>query len=226
MLVAKSQPAANRDGLVPNGRILVPVDFSDCSVEGLNYAIQFADRFAATIFVLAVVNLGYSYSADGLPMYDFSALEEAARRQAEQDMAGFVRRVNFGGVRFETAIDVGSPVDRICAFAERHQTDLIISSTHGRTGLQHVLMGSTAEQMLRRAQCPVLIVPSHPEIRTARLMQGSASVRRSPSVIPLRTAMKDTLLQKERLTKKARRSSLHPVPERRKTNKFREPHRV
>jgi len=80
-----------------------------------------------------------------------------------------VRSVNFGPVKFEAAFTDGSPVIDICAFAKDHDVDLIITSTHGLTGLKHVLIGSVAEQVVRRATCPVLVVPSHPQGRMAHL---------------------------------------------------------
>jgi hypothetical protein len=61
----------------------------------------------------------------------------------------------------------------ICAFAKDHDVDLIITSTHGLTGLQHVLIGSVAEQVVRHAPCSVLVVPSHPKIRMAHLSKAS-----------------------------------------------------
>ena len=63
--------------------------------------------------------------------------------------------VNFGGVKFETAFTDGSPVLDICAFAKDHDVDLIVTSTHGLTGFEtHVLIGSVAEQVVRRAFVP------------------------------------------------------------------------
>src|SRR5260370_21203986 len=87
-------------------------------------------------------------------------------------MRQLVRTVNFGGVRFETAFTDGSPVLDICTFAKEHDVDLIITSTHGLTGLKHVLIGSVAEQVVRRAPCSVLVVPSHPQTRMAKLAKA------------------------------------------------------
>jgi len=149
--------------------ILVPVDFSHSSLEGLKYAIQFARKVSAKILVLSVIHYGYAYTADGYAMYDLSPLEEAAHAAAEREMQLFVRRVRFGAVKFETAIEIGPPVQQICAFAEKRKADLIITPTHGYTGFQHVMIGSTAEQVVRRAACPVLVVPSHPELRVGQI---------------------------------------------------------
>src|SRR5262249_6574968 len=71
--------------------ILVPVDFSACSLVGLTYAIQFAEKFHARVILLHVVDLGLAFSADGYALYDLAAVERARRKDAEERMAEFVR---------------------------------------------------------------------------------------------------------------------------------------
>ena len=202
------------------GTILVPVDFSDRSREGLRYAIQFANEFGARIVLLHATYLGYIYSSEGTAMYDIPALQKAARKNAERKMRELVRSVNFGDVKYETVFTEGSPVLDICAFAKDHGVDLIITSTHGLTGLKHVLVGSIAEQVVRHAACSVLVVPSHPHIRAANLAKSAgakvnrvATPRQSPNA-PRGKAV----------TRKDRKIAAHAFPERRKTNKFRESH--
>lgn len=164
---ARSRSAARRPGRIDT--ILVPVDFSHSSLVGLKYAVQFANKVGARILVLSVLHFGYPYTADGFAMYDLSPLEDAARAAAEHEMRLFVRRVRFGAVKFETVVQIGPPADQICAFAAERKADLIITPTHGYTGFKHALIGSTAEQIVRRATCPVLVVPSHPELRIGRV---------------------------------------------------------
>ena len=153
-------------------RILGPVDFSDCSRTGLEYAIGFANEFAARIILLHATYLGYIYSSEGTALYNIPGLQEAARKTAERKMRELVRSVNFGAVKFETVFTDGSPVIDICAFAKDHDVDLIITSTHGLTGFQHVLIGSIAERVVRHAPCSVLVVPSYPKIRLANLAKA------------------------------------------------------
>ena len=197
--------------------ILVPVDFSDCSLEGLNHAIQWAEKFVAKIFVLNVVDLGISFTGNEYGPYDLSKYREMARQEAERRMREFVRAAKFGRVPFETAIRTGSSVEEISAFAESHDVDLIITSTHGWTGLKHILIGSVAEQMVRQAPCPVLVVPSNPEVRSAQLIQRPTRARRTKlSKIPR------PLYPRETFTRKYRKLGVNPFPERRKTNRFRE----
>ncbi len=159
-------------------RILVPVDFSGCSRQGLQYAIGVANEFGAKIILLHAMYLGYIYSSEGTALYDVRTLQEAARENAQQQMRELVRSVNFGRAKFETVFTEGSPVLDICDFAKDHDVDLIMISTHGQTGWKHMLMGSTAEHVVRHAPCPVLVVPSHPDVRVARIVRKPERVRK------------------------------------------------
>jgi nucleotide-binding universal stress UspA family protein len=206
-------------------KILVPVDFSGCSLDGLNYAIRFADRVAAKLILFHAVHLGYAHTSDGFAMYDLSVFTEAARKDAERQMRQFVRTAKFGGVKFETAIKVGPPVEEVCAFAKRRDIDLIITATHGRTGFEHVLIGSTAEHVVRHAPCAVLVVPSHPKIRAATLRRKAGRTRKQSQRRLLNGAVrrKKPAMMAE-FTRKNRKLTVSAFPERRQINKFRESH--
>lgn len=199
--------------------ILVPVDFSQSSFEALEYAIEFAHRVAARLIVFHAVHLGPAFTADGYAMVDLSLLIGEARKEAEEQMHRFVRLAKFRDVRFECVVKPGPLASEICAFADERDVDLIITATHGRTGLKHLLMGSVAEQMVRHARQPVLVVPSHPETRTARLTRETR--RDQQSVEEPATEQRSSA---GRLTKRNRKLLEHAFPERRRTNKFRESH--
>jgi hypothetical protein len=126
--------------------------------------------------------------------------------------------VNFGGVKSEAVFTEGSPVLDICQFAKDHDVDLIITSTHGLTGLKHVLIGSVAEQVVRHAPCCVLVVPSHPHVRAANLTTRDCAQAR----IPARQPRSRKSLRATAASKRDRQLATHAFPERRKTNKFRE----
>jgi nucleotide-binding universal stress UspA family protein len=157
--------------------ILVPVDFSNYSREGLRCAIAFANEFGAKIILLHATYLGYIYSSEGTAIYDIPGLQKAAWKTAKRKMRELVRSVNFGAVEFETVFTEGSPAFDICAFAKDHQINLIITSTHGLTGFKHVLIGSTAEQVVRHAPCSALVVPSHPRVRAEILAKSNGATR-------------------------------------------------
>jgi nucleotide-binding universal stress UspA family protein len=168
-VVREKRRASKTEPLLSIRTILVPVDFSNCSREGLRYAIAFANEFGSKIILLHATYLGYIYSSEGTAIYDIPDLQKVARKTAERKMRELIRSVNFGAVKFETAFTDGSPALDICAFAKDHDVDLIVTSTHGLTGFQHVLIGSIAEKVVRHALCPVLVVPSHPQTRIAGL---------------------------------------------------------
>jgi nucleotide-binding universal stress UspA family protein len=186
---------SNNGSLFSSKSILVPVDFSSCSREGVLYAISFAKEFGAKIILLHAMYLGYVYSSEGTAIYDIPGLQKAARKTAERKMRELVRSVNFGAVKFATAFTDGSPVNDICAFAKDHDVDLIITSTHGFTGFTHVLIGSIAEQVVRHAPCSVLVVPSHPHVRAANLAKSAG-------------ATTNTLSTRQRLQKSAKGTTL------------------
>ncbi len=139
-------------------KILVPLDFSDSSKKALSYARPFAEQFGAEITLLHVVErAATSESYYFIP----PGLEEANVRR-EQDLRTKLcelREQEIGAeIRGDTLVQFGQPCHEIVRVAENEQADLIILSTHGYTGLKHALLGSTAERVVRRAPCPVLVV--------------------------------------------------------------------
>jgi len=135
--------------------ILVPVDFSDCAEKALKYAIPFAKQFEARITLLHVVQLNYLVGTE-FATVDYTFVEKDLRTQA----ANHLERLSSidERVKCKTVVRTGQPVVEIVEAAKKLQTDLIVISTHGRTGLKHVLLGSVAENVVRHAPCPVLVV--------------------------------------------------------------------
>jgi nucleotide-binding universal stress UspA family protein len=149
-------------------KILVPVDFSSCALEGLRYAIRFAQEFSAKIIVLHVMDLGYAQPMD-VHARDLTRFARTATKDAKEQMRKFVGRAKFGRVKFATEFVIGTPVEQISEFALARDVDLIVTSTHGLTGFKHVLIGSIAEHLVRQSRVPILVVPSHPKVRAANL---------------------------------------------------------
>jgi len=141
-------------------KILVPVDFSDCSMKGLEYAKKLAREFRAKLILLHSIALQYYVASDEYARYDLPLLLEQIDEAAKQQMRDLVQQTNWNGVEVETSIQIGHAGQQICTEATEHNAGLIAISTHGRTGFKHVLLGSTAEYVVRHASCPVLVVPS------------------------------------------------------------------
>ena len=144
-------------------RVLCPTDFSEFSHKSVHYGCELAAAFGAELHLLHVLQdynavapaTGESFAVftDWLPQMTKHAKEEMARIPGPE----WEPRL-----RVERSTRVGGTVDEIVKYAKEHDIDLIVQSTHGRTGLTHFLMGSVAESIVRYAPCPVLTV-RHPE---------------------------------------------------------------
>jgi nucleotide-binding universal stress UspA family protein len=131
-------------------KILVPIDFSDCSKKALAYAIPFARHFGAELNLLHVVE-PFPAVPEMAP-YDAETIEEGRLElEALQKSPG-------DAVPCTTLVRNGAPPSKITSAARELDADLIVISTHGRKGLSRVFLGSTAERVVRSAPCPVLIV--------------------------------------------------------------------
>lgn len=158
-IVARNRPA-NRlpASSFKGGNILVPVDFSDCSHQALDYAISFARQFRAGIALLHVVHVNYYAASNDYTTCDYPELIEETRRAGEKqlgDLACSVRKK----YPVKTVVETGHPGSRIVDTAKKLGVELIITSTHGRTGFKRAFLGSTAEHVVRYAPCPVLTIP-------------------------------------------------------------------
>jgi nucleotide-binding universal stress UspA family protein len=164
--------------------ILVPVDFSDCSLAGLTYAVRFAKEVRARIIVLHVADLGPVMMTTGCGDYDSVTYMEAARRRCSDQMQAFLKRVDFGGVPVDTSAVAGYCPAAIYEAAVKKGADLIIISTHGRTGLRRVLIGSVAEGTVRHTVCPVLVVPSFSQRKRRSSETARQRAQRTPAKQP------------------------------------------
>jgi nucleotide-binding universal stress UspA family protein len=143
------------------GKILVPIDFSACSMNGLAYAKALARRFGSKILLLNSIAPLYTIASDEYARYDFPLLMQQVEKVSRKQMRDLIERTDWEGIEVESLRRIGHAGQQICARAIDHHADLIVTSTHGTTGFKHVLLGSTAEYVVRHACCPVLVVPSH-----------------------------------------------------------------
>jgi nucleotide-binding universal stress UspA family protein len=148
-----------RAGLKPR-KILVPVDFSKCSLAGVKYAARLAKSIGASVRLLHVVFPYTQVFAMDRASADVKPLIATAKAAARKDMSELTRMSILAGVSCETEIRTGSAIDEICGETGRDDIDLLVTSTHGRTGFKRALLGSVAEHVVRYAQSPVIIVPS------------------------------------------------------------------
>ena len=145
-------------------RILFPTDFSESAEHAWLFALQFAQEFSAEVHVLHVVapppRLTEAYSLNIDPEKFAAALTAEAQTSLDRVTEGS-KACNLA---FQSEVRIGVDFHEIIDYARKHQIDLIVMATHGRTGLAHALVGSVAEKVVRKASCPVLTV-KHPAMR-------------------------------------------------------------
>jgi len=137
-------------------RILVPIDFSDCSRKALQYALPLAKEHKAELTLLYVVPP--AYGPGEVSGVDYAQLEAGMKIGGQKELTKVAADEVRGEVSTDTVVRVGSPTGVIIETAKSLPADLIVIATHGRTGLKHVLLGSVAEHVVQRAPCPVLVV--------------------------------------------------------------------
>jgi universal stress protein A len=142
-------------------RILWPTDFSPLALHGARYARGLQQLFGSELHVVHILmpplapDVSVTVPADPpLGVVEDELLAAAHTRLTELVAA------QFPGLPVVTKVILGTSWTTICGYAERTAIDLIVVATHGRTGLRHVLIGSTAERIVQHAPCPVLVVKS------------------------------------------------------------------
>jgi nucleotide-binding universal stress UspA family protein len=138
-------------------RILVPVDFSDCSLDALEYAVVVAQQAQASLMLLHVlepVSYGLDFS------FGDSKTREQERERWTKRLAELVSSHQHSRVPMEFQLRGGLPTDSILDSARTLPCDLIVMGTHGRRGISHTISGSGAEAVLRKSLCPVMAVRS------------------------------------------------------------------
>lgn len=136
--------------------IVLTTDLSDYSLRALPYAVGLAERFDARLKILCIHEPVVPVTEVAWAGVDMHVADNTLLTQARHELERIVREQVPPGVDAEAEVMTGNAVDGITDFARKHNADLLVMCTHGRTGLSHVLMGSTAEAVVRRAPCPVL----------------------------------------------------------------------
>jgi len=145
-------------------KVLFPTDFSELSEGALRYALHFAQEYGATLHVLHVVDEAFEYWMNMAPntMPVGVAPIEDIVKSATAGLARFVADRIDPAIETVQQVLIGRPYVEIVTYAKNQGIDLIVIGTHGRGGLTHMLLGSVAEKVVRKAPCPVLTV-HHPQ---------------------------------------------------------------
>ncbi|HWO40443.1 MAG TPA: universal stress protein [Candidatus Eisenbacteria bacterium] len=162
-------------------KILAPVDLSNLSKLGLRYALDIAAPQDAEVIVyhtLTVEETPYPQGAEEwvAKQTEVPKVKKVLDRRKKQLERFVVEEFgdlnNHPGIRLE--VEIGTPYKKIVDKASQEAADMIVMSTHGRTGVMHMLIGSVTERVIRRAPCPVLAVPP-PQKSKSRPRKGLAA---------------------------------------------------
>lgn len=135
-------------------KILVPVDFSKTSQKALDQAVILAKQSKASLVLIHVVTFTVAASVEQFSVIDWY---QHLIKEAKKDLEKLKQRLS-NSVPIEIVVETGVPFDVICKTAKKKKVDLIVITTHGYSGIKHVLLGSTAERVIRHASCPVLVI--------------------------------------------------------------------
>jgi nucleotide-binding universal stress UspA family protein len=138
--------------------ILFATDFSDGSDFAFQSALSLARKFDSKLLIVHIINEPVDLRGFYVPHISFDKLEEEIEQGAEKLMEKFCRTQIKDFKNYETFVLPGIPYDEIIKKAVEFNADLIVLGTHGRTGLDHVLFGSTAEKVVRKSPVPVMTI--------------------------------------------------------------------
>ncbi len=143
-------------------KILCPVDHSEYSYLALKYAISLALKDEAKLYLMHVID-SRLYDTELYPLGP-NKINEIDTTKVHADLLKSLPEGTTDVLEVETIVVKGIPFHEIIKAAEEREVELIVIGTHGRTGLSHVMMGSVAEKVVRKAPCPVLTVRKPPPV--------------------------------------------------------------
>jgi nucleotide-binding universal stress UspA family protein len=157
-----SSPSFPPQPLPPVYKVVVGIDYHEASEKGLALAFDIALSRESQIYALTVAE-GH---APGRPMKESEEMEKTFQDEAQQNLEKYLAQqlselekkgARLNRKRVGAAVDFGTPAASILALAQSIQADLVIVGTHGRTGIERLVLGSVAKEVLRGASCPVLV---------------------------------------------------------------------
>ena len=149
--------------MYPFKKILCPTDFSEPSLCGIKMGSEMADRNGTEIIIVNVhkpiPKLPTPRVEASEVTFDVTAYEKEVIKDAEQQLANLSGSILDDGVTPKLIVRMGRPAEEILKVAKEEDVDAICIATHGRTGLAHIMFGSVAQRVIRRAHCCVVTVP-------------------------------------------------------------------
>lgn len=141
-------------------KILFPTDFTEGALAALPHAIDLAKSYKAKLYLLHVIYDMSMSTGLHVPHVSFDALYDEMEKGAKKELENFGGELMEGFKEISCSVVRGVPYEEILKFAAANDVDMIVMGTHGRSGIDRVIFGSTAEKVVRNAECPVLTVRS------------------------------------------------------------------
>lgn len=139
--------------------ILFPTDFSGASIHAASYALSLAKAYKAKLHVVHVVDTSEEASGFYLPHLSFEKLDKELRESALAMLEEFCSLRFKGYKNIECRLLSGVPYKEILKLVKNIETDLVVMGTFGKAGIDRFFFGSTTERVMRKATCPVFVVP-------------------------------------------------------------------
>ena len=147
--------------MFPVKKILCPLDFSEHSMEALENAIELAQNLSSKLILVHVISPIPVVPTPSHPSeFNLASYREMLEESSGKTMDTIIEDNIPHDLEYEKIIKSGDPAQEIDKVAEEKDVDLMVISTHGRSGLQHLLFGSVAEKIIRHSACPVLTIKS------------------------------------------------------------------
>ena len=142
-------------------KILCPIDHSDCSKEALKYAVSFAMKDGAKLYLLHIIDIrSFNESLNEMPT---QIPDNETLQQLRIKLLNCIPEEMRDDMDVEAIVIQGIPFAEIISTSREKEIDMIVMGSHGRTGISHIMLGSVSEKVARKAPCPVLITrqPNH-----------------------------------------------------------------
>jgi nucleotide-binding universal stress UspA family protein len=139
-------------------KILVPVDFSEYSKMAVDYSVEFAKKFGSELILIYVIEPIVYPSDFGLGQIPINQVDLEIQSKAEDELKRLIDEKIPPTIKTNYFVRTGKPFLEIINAAKEQDCDLIIIASHGHTGIEHILFGSTAEKVIRKSPIPVLTV--------------------------------------------------------------------
>ncbi len=139
-------------------KIMCTIDFSDFTDESFGYSVALCKEFNAALFLVHIVTLEDNYLGNGIMDFDHQEFQEIFIMNAKEHLGEMVKKLT---IDHEIVVSVGSPSDEICRIAMEKEIDLVITATHGKSGIKKLLLGSITEKLIKSIKCPLLVLDTN-----------------------------------------------------------------